>query len=177
MDFRERIVAFVNDMLARTPVELTSKLAPTEVLRRLEAGVDSDWAFGGGKDVVGRVAADSLRLRMRISYRNSFQTFLFGAVRADGRGTRIVARTGAHPAAAVFATLWIAVVGIGAAIAVTGVIWGAPGDPALWLIVLVPVGMFAFGIALVMAGRWFARDERARLIAFLERTAEGRRAS
>lgn len=161
-------------MLARVPVEVVSTLDRAEVLRRLQAGVDSEWTFGGAKGVVGRVDDDGFRLRMRIGYRNSFQTFMFGAVQADGRGTRIVARTGVHPFAAVFMTLWITVIGLAAAIGVAGVFQAQADDATQNLIFLVPIGMFAFGIALVGIGRWIARNERARLVAFLESAAEAK---
>lgn len=173
---KDRITAFLNDALARTPVALVSKLDRAEVLRRLQGAVDSEWTFGGGKGVVGRVGDGGFRLRMRIGYRNSFQTYMFGAMQAEGRGTRIVARTGMHPAAAVFMTLWISVVGLGAAIGVAGLIQAQPGEAVQGLIILVPVGLFAFGIALVGIGRWIARNERARLVEFLERTVDAKRA-
>lgn len=163
-------MAFVDDAMARVPVAVTTKLDPAEVLRRLQAAVDSEWTFGGGKDVVGHVGERGFRLRLRIGYRNSFQTHMFGALQAEGRGTRIVARTGMHPFAAVFMTLWISVVGLVAVTAVAG-----SGEAVQGLIILVPVGMFAFGVALVGIGRWVARNERARLIEFLERTVEGKR--
>jgi len=174
---KDRITEFFDDALARTPVELVSKLDRAEVLRRLQAGVDSEWTFGGGKTVVGRVGDDGFRLRMRIGYRNSFQTYMFGSVQTEGRGARIVARTGMHPAAAVFMTLWISVVGLGAAIGVAGLIQAQPGEAVQGLIILVPIAMFAFGIALVGIGRSIARNERGRLIEFLERTLEVKRAS
>jgi hypothetical protein len=174
---RERIKAFIDDALARVPVAVTSKLDRAEVLRRLQGAVDSEWTFGGGKGVVGRVDEHGLRLRLRIGYRNSFQTFMFGTMKAEGRGTRIEARTGMHPFAAVFMAVWLSVVGLGATIAIAGAIGAEAGEPAQALLLLVPVGMFAFGFALVGMGRWFARDERARLIAFLERTVDGTRAA
>jgi hypothetical protein len=176
MDLRERLRAFVDDALARSPVEVTSKLDRAEVLRRLTAGVDSEWTFGGGKGVVGRVDEFGFRMRLRIGYRNSFQTFMFGTMKAEGRGTRIEARTGMHPFAAVFMTVWLSVVALAATIGVAGAIGAEAGDPAQALLLFVPLGMLGFGIALVGMGRWFARDERARLIAFLERTVDGKRA-
>jgi hypothetical protein len=170
----DRIKAFLDDALARAPVEVVSKLDRAEVLRRLQAGVDSEWTFGGAKGFVGRVGDDGFRLRARIGYRNSFQTFMFGTVQSEGRGTKIVARTGMHPFAAIFMTLWLSVVAIGVAIGVAGLIEARPEEPMLALFALVPVGMLAFGVALVGIGRWIARNERARLIAFLESTADGR---
>lgn len=173
----DRVTAFVDDAMARVPVAVTSKLDPAEVLRRLQAAVDSEWTFGGGKDVVGHVGDGGFRLRLRIGYRNSFQTHMFGAVRAEGRGTRIVARTGMHPFAAVFMTVWISMVGLAAVMVVAGSIETRPAEAEQGLIVLVPVGMLALGIALVGIGRWVARNERARLIEFLERTVDAKRES
>jgi hypothetical protein len=174
---RERIAAFIDDALARVPVAVTSKLDRAEVLRRLTAAVDSEWTFGGGKGVVGRVDEHGFRMRMRIGYRNSFQTFMFGTTTAEGRGTRIVARTGMHPFAAVFMTVWLSVVALAATIGVSAAIGAEAGDPVQALLLLVPLGMFGFGIALVGIGRWIARNERARLIEFLERTVDGKRAA
>lgn len=173
---RERVRAFVDDALARTPVEVVSKFDRADVLRRLQGAVDSEWKFGGGKGVVGKVDEHGFRLRTRIAYRNSFQTVMFGTMKAEGRGTRIAARTGMHPFAAVFMTVWLSVVGLAATTAVVHSIEATPGEPAQALFLLVPVGMFGFGIALVGIGRWIARGERARLIEFLERTLEAKRA-
>jgi len=170
----DRIRAFFDDALARAPVEVVTKLDRAEFLRRLQAGVDSEWTFGGGKSVVGKVDDDGFRLRLRIEYRNSFQTFMFGAVQADGRGARIVARTGMHPFAAVFMTLWLSVIALASATGVAGLAQAEPGETAPWFVILVPVGMLAFGIALVGIGRWIARNERARLVEFLERIAEAK---
>jgi len=170
----DRIKAFIDDALARVPVELVSKLDRAEVVRRLQGAVDSEWTFGGGKGVVGKVDEHGFRLRLRIGYRNSFQTFMFGAAQADGRGTRIVARTGMHPFAAVFMTLWLSVIALASAIGVAGLAQAEPGETAPWFVILVPVGMLAFGIALVGIGRWIARNERARLVEFLERTVEAK---
>jgi hypothetical protein len=173
---RERIAAFIDDALARVPVAVTSKLDRAEVLRRLQAAVDSEWTFGGAKAVVGRVDEYGFRMRLRIGYRNSFQTFMTGTMKAEGRGTRIEVRTGMHPFAAVFMTVWLSVVALAATIGVAGAIGAQPGAPVQALLLLVPLGMFGFGIALAGMGRWIARNERARLIEFLERTVDGKRA-
>jgi hypothetical protein len=166
----ERLIAFWNDVAARMPVELVSPLPRDEVVRRLRAAVDSEWTFAGGKSVVGHIGDDRFRLRWRIGYRNSFQTFMFGSVKSDGSGARIVARSGMHPFAAAFMALWIAAVTMLAVVAVSGVI-GAPDDAAAQGVIwLVPVFMAGFGFALVWLGRWFSRNERARLIEFLQTT-------
>jgi len=173
---RERIKAFIDDALARMPAPLTTTLDQAEVLRRLQAAVDSEWTFGGSKGVVGRVDAYGFRLRVRIFYRNSFQTVMTGTMKAEGRGTRIDAYTGMNPFAAVFMTVWLSLVGLAAVGSIWSAIGAAPGEPVQAMFLLVPLGMFVFGIALVSIGRWFAREERARLITFLERTVDGKRA-
>src|SRR5262249_21960139 len=108
-----------------------------------------------------------------IGYRNSFQTFLFGGLVADGRKTRIIARSGMHPFAALFMAMWLVAVASFAAVSVAGVV-GTESAVAQGVLTFVPLLMLVFGFALVGAGRWIARNERAALIAFLERTSEGK---
>ena len=169
-DLRDRVRAFVDDVLARTPVKLTSPLAHDEIVRRLGAAIDSDWALFGSKSVVGRVDKTSFRLRQRIRYRNSFQTFLFGTMTADGRSTRLDCRVGMHPMVAGFIALWL--------FAVSGLLVAAlasvPADETV-LLIAIPAGMFVFGIGLVLLGRWLARNEQRQLVAFLEQTIEAQR--
>jgi hypothetical protein len=161
------------DVTAQNPLELVSPLARDDVVRRLQAAVDSEWTFAGRKEAVGHVTADALRLRARIFYRNSFQTFLFGKLVAEGRRTRLVVRTGMHPLAALFMALWLAAVGAFAFVGLSAAV--EPADAAeAGLLFLVPLAMFGFGIALVGIGRWIARNERQRLIDFLARTVEAR---
>ena len=164
------IKAFLDDALARSPVEMTSPLARAEVVRRLKDAVDSDWVMFGGKPIVGRVDERSFRLRLRLKYRNSFQTFLFGTIVEDGRSTRLRCRVGMHPIAAAFMALWLTAVAglLIAALASMG------SDPATALILGAPAAMVAFGVALVWLGRWLARDEQRRLVAFLEQTVDAR---
>jgi hypothetical protein len=172
MILADRLRAVWRDVTAQEGVELVSPLAREDVVRRLQAAVDSEWTFAGRKEAVGQIGADAFRLRARIFYRNSFQTFLFGKLVAEGRRTRLVARSGMHPLAALFMTLWLAAVGAFAVVGLSAAV--EPADAAAGLLFLVPLAMFGFGIALVGIGRWIARDERRRLIAFLERTVEAR---
>ncbi len=161
-----RLRRLLDDALARTPVEMISPLARADVVRRLRDAIDGDWVVFGGKPVIGRVDERSFRLRLRLKYRNSFQTFLFGKIMEDGRSTRLRCRVGMHPIAAAVMALWlIAVVGL-----LVAALSSMDSDPAAGLFLAVPGAMVAFGVALVWLGRWLARDERRRLIAFLEQT-------
>jgi hypothetical protein len=161
------------DLTAQNSVKLVSPLNRGEVVRRLRDAVDSEWVFFGHKEAVGHVGDDALRLRARIGYRNSFQTFLFGKLIADGRRTRLIGRTGMHPLVAIFMVLWLVAVGAGAFAGLSAAVQPTDATEA-GLLFLVPLAMFVFGIALVAVGRWFARNERQRLIAFLEHAVEGK---
>ena len=163
-----------NDATARTPLELVSPLPREEVARRLKDAVDSDWIMFGGKPVIGRIDPPSFRLRCRINYRNSFQTFLFGALADDGRKTRLRCRTGMHPFVAVFMAVWLGGVGLATVVALTTMLGPANGAAGLEFAAVVPFVMLGFGVALVVLGRRFAGSERERLIAFLAQTVDAR---
>lgn len=165
---------FWRDLTARARVVLVSPLSRESVVQRLREAVDSEWSFGGDKSVVGHVGDDRFRLRLRIGYRNSFQTFVFCEMKRDGRGTRIEGRCGMHPFAAIFMTAWIGAVAVLALAAVSGVMTAEAGAAAQGAIWLVPIIMVGFGVGLVALGRWLARNERERLVAFLEQTIEAR---
>jgi hypothetical protein len=171
-DLRARLQAALDDALARTPVEMTSSLAPDEIARRLTAAVDSDWVLFGSKPVVGRVDKRTFRLRRRIKYRNSFQTFLFGTMVADGRATRLNCRVGTHPIVAVLMAAWLLAVG-GLLIGALASASAGAGEIAT-LFLAVPAAMIAFGVGLVWLGRWLARNEQRDLVAFLKDTVEAK---
>lgn len=142
-------------------------LARDEAVRRLQANVDSNWRFFGDKRVVGFVGEGSFALRVRISYRNSFQTNLRGRMINEAGGTRIRCSAGVHPAVMAFMAVWFSFVALFTTVSV-----GAAIDGQGTLFNLIPFGMLFFGIALVAAGRRFAHDELPALIAFLEETIE-----
>jgi len=170
MTLSDWIKALWNDATAQTPVEIVSRLPRDEVMRRLGQIVETDWTLFASKPLRGRIERGSLRLRRRISYRNSFQTHLFATVHDDGRGTRLVGRTGMHPAVAVFMTLWFALVGLGLAIALVAL---SHDQSPSWQ-TLAPMLMIVFGIGLLAGGRWAARNERAEMIAELEQAIDGK---
>jgi hypothetical protein len=170
MDGRHPLRRVWDDVTGRTPDDLLSPLKRDEIVKRLTAAIDRGWAFFGSKPVVGQVDANAFRLRWRIGYRNSFQTVMFGRFVDEARGTRLACRSGMHPAVTAFMALWFAFVTPLAFVSVSALVNGA-SDPALFISVL----MLAFGVVLVAFGRWLARDERARLIAFLEQVAQARR--
>jgi ABC-type transport system involved in cytochrome c biogenesis permease subunit len=89
---------------------------------------------------------------------------LHGRVTPGGFG---LFRFGMTLATKLFMVAWLGGVGAGAVVAV----WVSRlRDP--WAVL--PVGMFVFGIGLVMFGRWLARNEEARLREMLAGVLEAR---
>lgn len=147
---------------------LASPLPRDEIVRRLREAVDSSLMIFGKKPVVGGVSSRSFWLSVRITYRNSFQTVLFGRMSDDrGGGTRIECRAGMSVFTMVFMTIWFSFVGL----AVVATPFAHARPEVIWP-QLVPLLMLAFGVGLVAVGRWFARNEVDELVAFLEETID-----
>jgi len=73
--------------LGSTRIEVLSPLSPAECVARLDAAIECDSTMLHYKSVVGKVRGDSLRLRKRIWYRNSFQTLLWAKLVPERKGT------------------------------------------------------------------------------------------
>jgi len=147
---------------------LRSPLPMPECLDRLRAAIEDE---EGDSRVVGKVVAQSLRLRKRLpeESHNSFQTYLNATVEPDGAATRLVCRFGPHPLVIVFVLFWcLSLVGVTVAIKLVA----APDLPAAAL--AVPVIMALMAVAIVGGGRRFARDERGFLLDFLRETIDAR---
>jgi len=153
--------------------DLISPLLREECVRRLRSNIDPAW----GGTVVGSVGDASFRLRKQIYYRNSFQYSLFGRLNDDNGQTRLHCRMGLHPVVCAFLVVWFGgVLAACAAISIrmASVLAGGSLPENMWPGVMIPFLMLAGGVALVMAGKYLARDERAFLIDFLRRSVEAR---
>ena len=158
-------------------VELTTILPIAECRRRIEAATDDLCSIGGSRRVIGRVSANRLRARMRIRYRNSFQTWMIADIIEDGAGARIRCRFALHPLVATFIGVWFLVVLLvcGAFLATAVVELHLRHEELsanAWSGLLFPVFMLTAGIALLWAGGNLAKDERGLLIDFLRGTLE-----
>jgi hypothetical protein len=137
-------------------VELVSPLPPDEAVARLREAVDRGGlpSWFGSKSVVGRVSGRSVRLHRRISYQNSFQTFLTGTLEAHGEGCAFRGTAGMHPLVTAFVVVWFAgIVLIGGAVFVAAVrrlVMGA-GEPVG--LIVTPL-MVVFGVFMVWFGRY-----------------------
>jgi hypothetical protein len=163
-------------------IQLFSPLPPTECAARLAAAIDTESSVPfslnglfGSKPVVGRVTATSLRLRKRIRYQNSFQNHLAARLRAEAGGTVISGGVAMHPFVRAFMFIWFGgVILIGGTMFV-GAVWtmlsSADGQRQhVWMGVVIPPFMLAFGLGLVRFGRYLARDETRFLTDFLIQT-------
>jgi hypothetical protein len=145
-------------------VQLLTPLTPEQCVSRLTAAIDPQGFKGlfGSKPVIGRVTTSSLRLRKRIRYRNSFQSYLTATMRKEGGGSVISGKIAMDPAVWVFLGVWLGLPtlfgGMLSIFAVASMISGHR-QPNQWLGVIIPVGMIAFGLALVPIGRFLARNE------------------
>lgn len=115
--------------------------------------------------VSGSVSHTAISLRKRLSYQNSFQTFLKARLYPEGDGTRIIGSLGMHSFVKIFLVLWIGSV-LALMVAVPFFSQARSSDsPALnWI---VPPLMLAGAIAMVLFGRYLARHEAAFLKKFV----------
>ena len=150
-------------------IELVSPLPLDECESRLREAADREGLLSwfGSKPIVGRVSARYIRLRQRIGYRNSFQTFLIGSLEDCDGGTLFRGRAGMHPLVKGFMAVWFSGVvlfgGIAFVTSIQGMLAGG-GQP---IGAIIPAAMLAFGVVLVGVGRWLARDEERFLVSFL----------
>lgn len=153
--------------------ELSSPYSTEEIYRRLAKSVG--WPIFSDRAVVGLYDRRGFQIRLNISYRNSFQTILYGTMHPHGAVTRITCSTRMGTFVLAFLAVWLVLtVLIGGAVAVTSLLRMLDGDLSgqntlglgTFLLIL------AFGIALLYVSRSWASDEEPRLLAFLEDTID-----
>jgi hypothetical protein len=153
--------------------EFISPLSREACVQTLKKSVDSYWMLFGSRPVQGNVWPGGFGLTKRIWWRNSFQTQLSGQFEEVSGGTRVRFRAGMSLFTIAFIAVWFfLVLTIGGSISVAyfgdWLARGAPLDrpPAA---ALFPLGMVAFGAALVLFGRLAAYGEGAYLADFVRR--------
>lgn len=149
--------------------ELSSPHSTEKIYRRLAEKVG--WPAFSDRSVVGLYDRRGFQLRLNIGYRNSFQTILYGSLRAEGSSTRIActARMGTFVIA--FMAVWFSLLflfGGGAALYTIARIGAGDTSTENLAGVFMLALMFAFGFGLVYLGRSWASDEEPKLLAFLE---------
>ena len=156
-------------------LELVSPLSPDECVARLTAAIDNTGimfskGYVDSKPLVGNVTTRRVLLGKRIWYRNSFQTFLIGELRATTGGTVFRGTFAVHPVVRVLMTVWVTVVCVVSGVFVVAGVrgWLAGGEffPGA---IIAPL-MLPFGWVMVKGGRLLARDEDEFLAEFVAAT-------
>ncbi len=164
--------------------QLATTLSPAQCVSRLAAAMDVEptlrrpfAGMSGAKQVVGRITEQSLRLRKRIQYHNSFQSRLTATIEPAPDGTMISARVAMERGARVFMAFWIAGTLVSGCPFLLAAARSVPATAHEWMGVLVPISMPVFGALLVGFGRYLARDEARFLKEFLIQTLDAQVAS
>jgi hypothetical protein len=157
-------------------VDLVSSLSRDECVRRLRADVSSYLDIVSGKPVFGSVTSDTIKLRKRIYYRNSFQPTLRGHLDDAGGGTRIHCEFGEMPLLPVFIAAALIFVIALIVVGMTARNMNLHEVPLIAIILpLAALPLFlGIGIGSIYIGRWLARDERAFLVDFVRKTTEAK---
>jgi hypothetical protein len=152
-----------------TTFQFQSPLSLTTCLDRIVSTTDGmgrlfPHRFNGTKQILAFVHRKQIRLCKQLSYQNSFQTFLYARLEAEGDKTRIRGCLRMHTLVIGFLVLWF---GMPLIAIITGLIMG--GNPRqgtmVWYLLL-------FGVGLVVVGRWMARKEGEMLTRYLRETLE-----
>jgi hypothetical protein len=142
-----------------TPAEFRSAFGLDESVERLRAATRrSAFASAGETAAVGKVSESGVRLRrVRPMLRNSFQPIFVGRFEQRGIGVVLQGKFTMSPFVKVFMTFWFGMVGL---FALASLISGFnPRGPHATFFRLQPFLMICFGIALVAACRWLARND------------------
>ncbi len=161
-------------------IDLFSPLQPSDCSLRIAAAINiprSSLPYAerfNSKQIAGRVTTSSLRLRVRIEYRNSFQSVLVAKLKPVANGTEIVGDIGMHLFVRAFLCVWFTgVFLIGGTIffaTVRDMIIGAREAGSNWIGLIVPLIMLCGGFGLVKFGRRIANTESDVLTSFLMKT-------
>jgi hypothetical protein len=163
-------------------MDLYSPFPPAECIRRLSEAMDvQKSAFfslagrNGSRPVTGVVRGLSVRLRKRIPYRSSFQTFLTATFEPDDRGAHIDCKFAMHPFTRWFMRAWMTmslIIGSMVFVVSVGALVFASSPPrgGAWMGLVIPVALPIFGYCLFKFGSQLARDEARCLTDFLRET-------
>jgi hypothetical protein len=98
--------------------EIRTAFSRDEVVRRLNAGVDSYWNVLGRKPTRGHVNAHSFWFYKRTSFSNPLRPVVHGRLEGDAHNTRVVWRIGLMRIVAIFMTVWLTLFAIITAITI-----------------------------------------------------------
>ncbi len=144
-----------------TPAEFRSAYRIAESVERLSAATKrSVFSALGETTAVGKVSEKVVRLQRVIPMvGNSFKPFFIGHFEVRGEETVLIGQFTMLPLVKVFMSFWFGMCGLFAGAALLGGL--KPEGPNATFFLLQPFLMIGGGIALVAAGKWFARNDVA----------------
>jgi hypothetical protein len=157
--FENPIRWLANFVYGSTPAEFKSSFPLDESVSRLKTACKSSvFKAFGSQEAVGKVSESSVRLQRVIPFvGNSFKPFFFGSFhQVDGR-VILSGHFAMHWLVKAFFSLWF-----GFILLITGsdLVHALPSNDK-WHRVLNGSVMLLFGYALIMGGKWFARNDIA----------------
>jgi hypothetical protein len=153
-----------------TRAEFHSAYGLAESVERLRAATKRSVFFALGEtSAVGKVSEEVVRLQRVIPMMgNSFKPFFTGRFEVRDGAVVLTGQFGMLTAVKVFMTFWFGMTSLFAAAALLGKF--KPQGPNPTFFVVQPFLMIAFGVALVAAGKWLARNDIAWLSGLIART-------
>jgi hypothetical protein len=144
-----------------TPAEFRSAYRIAESVERLSAATKrSVFSALGETTAVGKVSEKVVRLQRVIPMvGNSFKPFFIGHFEVRGEETVLIGQFTMLPLVKVFMSFWFGMCGLFAGAVLLGGF--KPQGPNATIFLLQPFLMICGGIALVTAGKWFARNDAA----------------
>jgi hypothetical protein len=144
-----------------TPAEFRSAYGIAESVERLSAATKrSVFSALGETTAVGKVSEKVVRLQRVIPMvGNSFKPFFIGHFEVRGEVTVLIGKFTMLPLVKVFMSFWFGICGLFAGAVLLGGF--KPQGPNATFFLLQPLLMIGGGIALVAAGKWFARNDVA----------------
>ncbi len=161
----------------RTPVILTTVLPADECLRRVQAELAPVFSFSSAaasKRLVGSSYANSVSLRYRIDYRNDFRRVLNLTFVPTATGTEAFGAFVISPFILIFLAIFCGFTGL---IALGFLVSLLSGNLKLThtsadFLNLIPVGMFLFAPALLVAGLALSRSSERQALDLLKQLLE-----
>jgi hypothetical protein len=151
---------FFQFLYGSIPVRFQSPYSSREAIARLSAVVKPSVLNSfAGQCAVGTVTEKNVRLQRVIPLvGNAWKPFFYGSFVAAGAGSVLEGTFKFSTFTRVFMSIWFGFVAFWTLLATATVLTKSPSD--FWF-PLFGVGMFAAGIAMVRAGKWFARNDVA----------------
>jgi hypothetical protein len=151
---------FLNLLYGAIPAQFQSQYSVSESVTRLASVVKpSIFQSFSGECVVGKVTETKVSIQRVIPFiGNSWKPFFIGSFEPLGTGSVLRGQFMFSIWTRVFMSVWFGFITFWTVLATTTVLTKSPSD--LWF-PLFGVGMIGAGIAMVLSGKWFARNDAA----------------